>query len=67
LHQRINRKLAAKGQTLRKTRARWQHNLGDYYVVDLSRNFIVEKVRNLEALGREVGALEPWESLADED
>jgi hypothetical protein len=65
LIQRINRKLAAQGQTLRKARGASCAGLGDYYVIDTRRNAVTLKRVGLEALGRELEALHPWESLAD--
>jgi hypothetical protein len=67
LIQRINRKLAPEGEALRTTRRRWRSNLGDYYLVDLNRNFVTQQRVNLEALGRELGVLSPWEALVEED
>jgi hypothetical protein len=44
LVQRINRKLAAQGEVLKKTRgARAIQELGDYYVLDLHRNLLLNK------------------------
>ncbi len=49
---RINRLLAAYGECLRKSRSgsRWENELGEYYVVDVSANFIVEKHVDLNEL-----------------
>ncbi len=65
---RINRKLAKKMQTLRQCRAgsRWYHELGDYYILDLNRNWIVDKHCDAETLGREIGVLREYEVLAKE-
>jgi hypothetical protein len=66
LVQRINRKLAAEDMKLKATRGmRAVADLGDFYVIDASRNFVVDKDVNIEELGRKVGALQPWEVLAD--
>jgi hypothetical protein len=66
LLQRVNRKLAADGMQLKATRGmRAVADLGDFYVIDASRNFVVDKYVNIEELGRKVGALRPWEVLAD--
>ncbi|MCY2991305.1 MAG: hypothetical protein NTY19_26040 [Planctomycetota bacterium] len=65
--QRINRKLAPMDRKLKALRSqRWQSDLGDYYVVDLPRNFVVDSHIDLEAYGRELGALAAWETLAAE-
>jgi hypothetical protein len=43
LVQRINRKLAAQGEVLKKTRGGAIQELGDYYVLDLHRNLLLNK------------------------
>jgi hypothetical protein len=66
LIQRVNRKLEAKNMQLKVTRGmRAVADLGEFYVIDASRNFVVDKYVNIEELGRKVGALQPWEKLAD--
>jgi hypothetical protein len=56
LEQRIRRALKRKGETLRRTRGERQEiDLGNYYVVDIQRNIIMQHHCNLEALGRELG------------
>ena len=62
--QRINRRLAGEQQSLRITRDRWRSNLGDFYLLDLTRNVVVASHVNPEELGRELGVLEPWESVS---
>jgi hypothetical protein len=42
------------------------HQLGDYFTVIRSLNGIGDKDLDLEAYGREVGALKPYECLAEE-
>ncbi len=66
LIQRINRRLSKEDQMLCRTRERWSSDLGRYHTIDLSRNSLVAKHINLEKLGRETGALKPWERLVDE-
>lgn len=66
LVQRISRRLTRQGERLRKGRGRWATELG-YYIVDVGRNFLVEQNCDLETLGRELGVLEEWESLAPVD
>jgi hypothetical protein len=62
--QRINRALAEKGHKLKITRGnRWRDTLGDFYTIDAKRNWIVEKHVDPEALGRELGVLQPWETV----
>lgn len=66
LAQRINRKLKEKDQGLKATRGdRWRHELGDYYIVDVSANAIVRKDVNLEKFGRQLGVLQPFEELKE--
>lgn len=44
VEQRINRKLANEGQALRRCgrNSRWYHDLGDYYIVDVGTNSILD-------------------------
>jgi hypothetical protein len=65
LIQRINRKLRSRnGYALKAARGdRWRSELGDYYTVDVDRNWIVEKHVDPEELGRKLGALAQWEKL----
>ncbi len=67
LVQRINRTLAKEGRSgevLRKTRpGRWATELGEYYVVDLDANSLLQTGTNVEELGRELGVLKPYEQL----
>jgi len=63
LIQRINRAIAPEQQSLRITRDRWRSDLGDYYVVDFNRNWIVASHVNPEEVAREMGLLRSWESV----
>jgi len=68
LVQRLNRSLAADGMQLKKTvGARAFATLGDYYVVDISRNFVVEKEIDIESLGRKRKVLAEWEVLEEKE
>ena len=69
LFARINRKIDADELILRRCRPtmRDHHELGDYYTVNWRINGIWEKDIDLEAYGREVGALKDYEELATED
>jgi hypothetical protein len=58
LFQRINRKLRWSGRTLKRTRA------GDYYVLDVERDFVAREHVSLEDYARELGALQPFEILS---
>lgn len=68
LVQRINRALARVGRfgrVMKKTRGVQAHlDLGDYYVLDVERNLVVDKYVDAEALGRELGVLHDFERLA---
>jgi hypothetical protein len=64
--QRINRALAKKGEQLRASRGdQARTELGDYYVIDLHRNTLVLYRVNLDALGRKLGVLRPWERVEE--
>lgn len=64
LVQRINRKLKAKGEILKRTRGeRAVLEVGDYWVLDMYRNTVVLKQVNIEALGRKLEVIQPWEKL----
>jgi len=65
LTQRLNRLLAADGKELKKTRgAPAIDALGAYYVV--GNNSVLSHHVDLEALGRETGALEAYERLIED-
>jgi hypothetical protein len=67
LLQRINRRLAHNDEKVKALRGdRWRHELGDYYRIDLRVNGIIDKHVDLEALGRELKVLAPYER-AEED
>ena len=59
LLKRINRKLAHKGQQLRKTRpnSRWFHNLGEFYRIDLRDNRSEGTHLSLTNVALELGVL----------
>jgi hypothetical protein len=65
LVQRINRKLAAKGEKLIATRGEIaQSELGDFYRVN-AHGAITSKNDEPEKLGRELGVLKPYEVLTE--
>lgn len=71
LVRRINRKFIGEdgliGRQLKKTRAaRATDTLGDYFILHLQRNFVVEHHVDPESLGRKLGALADWEYVAEE-
>ena len=66
LIQRINRRLAKDGERLHRYRGgQWSTDLGEFYIVDEYRNFLVRGHVDLAALGRELGVLQEWEGVAD--
>jgi len=72
LVKRINRKLAREGERLRKTRpcrgegvSRMWMNCGDFYVIDVRRNFLVDTHVDVEILGRKLGVLAHYERLVE--
>ena len=59
--QRINRKLKPDLEQLKTTRGeRLRMDVGDYYVIDYSKNSIIHKDVDPEQLGRELGVLREW-------
>jgi len=70
LIQRINRILAKQDTKLHTTRGdRARFDLGDYYTVDIERDYIIDKLpseSDLEDFGRELGALMRYEEMEKE-
>lgn len=67
LIQRINRKLAKDEEKLMKLRGeRGRDDLGDYYVVNLDRNHVVNSHIDPEQFGRKIGVLEEWETVVQD-
>jgi hypothetical protein len=67
LLQRINRKLAADNEVLKRTRGeKMKREFGDYYHLDLMRNCILGSSVDLEKWGREMKVMAEWEALAKE-
>jgi hypothetical protein len=60
VYQRIRRKLQGTGRCLRIARESQRSKLGKYFLVVGKQ--VTPKV-NLEELARELGAMEPWETL----
>ncbi len=68
LTQRINRVLRHDDEQLRKARGvRTRQDLGEWYVLDWNRNFIVRHHVDPEALGRKLGTLNEWEVLVPDE
>lgn len=67
LIQRINRALKKEHQAVKIPRGqRMQQDVGDYYLLDYSRNFVVNADRyglDLESFARELEVMEDWEAL----
>jgi hypothetical protein len=64
LRQRVNRALKKDGKVLKGRPGRGPR--GQYYVVSLTRNVVVKRDVDPEALGRELGVLAPYEEVRDE-
>jgi hypothetical protein len=65
--QRINRKLSADSQQLKTCRSpRDRSYIGNYFVIDTRLNVVKQTHVDVEELGKELGALRPWEQLAEE-
>jgi hypothetical protein len=66
LIQRINRKIAMDGEVLKTARGQAARaELGDYYIINVHHNFVSAKDVDLEARGRELGVLRPYECIAE--
>jgi hypothetical protein len=65
VHERINRVLKKKRQTLKAARGdRAKESLGDFYVLS-DANVIVQHHVDRLALARELGAIQPYETVED--
>lgn len=62
---RVNRKLAAEGEVMRKCRdnSRGHGELGDYYIVNIQSMYIQAMHQSLEETAREMGCLQPYEEI----
>ena len=62
---RINRKIAHNGQRLCAARVggRLESNVGRYYVLDVTRNVVIDTHVDLETLGRRLRVIWPGEIL----
>ena len=68
LVQRINRALGKDGERLCKSRSvQTSLTVGDYFVVDIERNFVAHQQVDLEDLGRELKVLRPYEHLVTQE
>ena len=68
LIQRINRKLAHEEEMLKTTRgARAISRLGRYYRLNVNRNFVIDTRVDPVALARELGVLNHYEVVVEDD
>jgi hypothetical protein len=68
LIQRINRVLKHRDEQLKVARgARVLQEFGDFWILDVNRNMVVDKHVDPEELGRELGVLQPYETVAEEE
>ena len=68
--QRINRKLAQEGsgEVLKTTRGSvMRQEAGDYYLLDVNRNWVTVKDVDPEAYARKLGVLRAWEEVRDDE
>ena len=64
--QRVNRKLGQRNEALRAWRTSSQeYTAGDLYHLDFDANAVLDVNVDLEPFAREVGALQPWEEIAE--
>jgi hypothetical protein len=62
LVQRINYRLKRESEVLKKTRGQAARaRLGDFYVLDRLGNCVIQSAVDLEAFGRDLHVLRPWE------
>ncbi|HUF67906.1 MAG TPA: hypothetical protein VMM79_04580 [Longimicrobiales bacterium] len=66
LIKRINRKLAPEYQAVRKSRERAKLDLGEYYILDTYRNFIVDTNIDPEDYARELRVMHDIETVEPE-
>ena len=66
--QRLNRKLAHTGETLKTLRGeRYLHDFGRYFIVNNATNTVDTTDVDPVALARELGVLAAWETVEDDD
>ena len=65
---RLNRRLADKGECLRKSsnRSPWLTELGNYYLAEINTNKVIQTDVDLEALARKEGAMKSGEAITAE-
>jgi hypothetical protein len=65
LIQRLNRAMAEDELCVKKARANAALTLGDFYVLSTTRNVVMERDADLEALGKKWKVLQPYEELSE--
>lgn len=66
--QRINRALRKDNEVLKSPRGgRARFSLGQFFILDVRRNAVVREDVDIDALGRQLGALKPFEHLEGSD
>ena len=67
-HLRVNRKLSSQGKKVRRIHSinKQRATLGDYVLVDLLADEIVETDVDLEKMARELGCLSPGEAFVSD-
>ena len=65
---RLNRRLAEKGECLRKcsSRSPWLNELGNYYIAEINTTKVVQTDVDLEVLARTEGAMRSGEAITAE-
>ena len=64
---RVNRILAKEEKTFRVSRSQGERsNLGDAYILDTSKNEVVDSRVSLKDLAAKLGAIKAFEEMADE-
>jgi hypothetical protein len=65
---RLNRRLAEKGECLRKcsTGSPWWSELGDYYIAEINTDNVIQTNVDLETLARKEGAMKSDEAITAE-
>lgn len=68
IKRRLNRRLAEKGECLRKCSGRspWWGELGDYYIAEINTDKVIQTDVDLETLARKEGAMKSGEAITAE-
>jgi len=68
IKRRINRRLAEKGECLRKSpsNSRWKNELGNYYIAEMDTDNVIKTGLDLEAFAREEGVMKSGEAIVAE-